>query len=65
MAPRPLSLRFAEKGTSAMTCAIETYNKPSYEYREETFSLLAINAWELLLKARWSCPYPTGQAAGC
>lgn len=31
---------------------MEVYNKPSFRYREETFALLAINAWELLLKAR-------------
>ncbi|MES1942448.1 hypothetical protein T5B8_19518 [Salinisphaera sp. T5B8] len=35
-----------------MVAAIEVYNKPSFSYREETFSILAINAWELLLKAR-------------
>ena len=35
-----------------MVAAIEAYNKPSFSYREETFSILAINAWELLLKAR-------------
>lgn len=34
-----------------MTAAIEVYNKPKFEYREETFSILAVNAWELLLKA--------------
>jgi Protein of unknown function (DUF3644)/EC042_2821-lke REase len=52
MSPRPLHLRFVDKASAAMTSAIEIYNKPSYDYREETFSLLAINAWELLLKAR-------------
>lgn len=36
-----------------MLAAIEVYNKPTFEYREETFSILAINAWELLLKARY------------
>lgn len=35
-----------------MIASIEVYNKPSFAYREETFSILAINAWELLLKAR-------------
>lgn len=35
-----------------MLAAIETYNKPNFFYREETFSILAINSWELLLKAR-------------
>ena len=36
-----------------MLSAIEVYNKPDFKYREETFSVLAINAWELLLKAKW------------
>lgn len=36
-----------------MVSAIEAYNKPDFKYREETFSILAINAWELLLKAKW------------
>lgn len=35
-----------------MMSAIEVYNKPNFEYREETFSILIINAWELLLKSR-------------
>ncbi|CAG5083809.1 hypothetical protein CRYO30217_02296 [Parvicella tangerina] len=35
-----------------MLSAIEIYNKPDFKYREETFSILAINAWELLFKAR-------------
>lgn len=35
-----------------MLSAIEVYNKPSFMYREDTFAVLAINAWELLLKAR-------------
>lgn len=36
-----------------MVSAIEIYNKPDFKYREETFAILAINAWELLLKAKW------------
>lgn len=36
-----------------MIAAIEIYNKPNFEYREETFSVLCVNAWELLIKARW------------
>lgn len=36
-----------------MISAIEVYNKPDFKYREETFAILAINAWELLLKAKW------------
>ncbi len=48
----PLSAKFVEKAEAALVAAIEIYNKPSFHYREETFSLLAINAWELLLKAQ-------------
>ena len=33
--------------------AIEIYNKPDFQYRGETFCILAINGWELLLKAKW------------
>lgn len=41
-----------DKSYSAMISAIEIYNKPLFDYREETFAILAINSWELLLKAR-------------
>jgi len=41
-----------EKSIAAMLSAIEIYNKPDFKYREETFSVLCINSWELLLKAR-------------
>lgn len=40
------------KSTAAAVSAIEIYNKPDFKYREETFSILMINAWELLLKAK-------------
>jgi len=40
-----------EKSISSMLSAIEIYNKPNFTYREETFAILAINAWELLFKA--------------
>lgn len=36
-----------------MAAAIEIYNKPGIPYRNESFTILAINGWELLLKARW------------
>jgi hypothetical protein len=35
-----------------MVAALEVYNKPLFSHREESFSILAVNAWELLLKAR-------------
>jgi len=47
------SKELVEKAVAAMVSAIEIYNKPDFKYREETFAILAINAWELLVKARW------------
>lgn len=41
-----------EKSIAAMLSAIEIYNKPDFKYREETFSVLCITSWELLLKAK-------------
>jgi uncharacterized protein DUF3644 len=41
-----------DKSIDAMMAAIEIYNKPSFGYREEAFSILVVNAWELLLKGR-------------
>lgn len=46
------SRQLLEKAKSALISAIEIYNKPDFPYREETFSILALNAWELLLKAK-------------
>jgi hypothetical protein len=40
------------KAEAALIASIEVYNKPDIKYREETFSILALNAWELLLKAK-------------
>lgn len=37
---------------SAALSSIEIYNKPDFRYREEIFTILNINAWELLLKAK-------------
>ena len=42
-----------EKAVAATVSAVEIYNKPNFLYRSETFSILAINGWELLLKAKW------------
>lgn len=36
---------------AAMLAAIEIYNKPQIEYRDECFVILLVNAWELLLKS--------------
>lgn len=48
-----LSSELAQKSVQAAIAAIEVYNKPNFLYREESFSLLMSNAWELLLKAKW------------
>ena len=47
------SSELLDKSTSAMIAAIEIYNKPDFLYRGETFSILAINSWELLFKAKY------------
>ncbi|MCA9439943.1 MAG: DUF3644 domain-containing protein [Candidatus Omnitrophica bacterium] len=47
-----ISLRFVEKAEAAMVASVEIFNKPSFGYKEETFALLMINAWELLLKGK-------------
>ena len=36
---------------SAMMAAIEIYNKPLFDYRDECTVILLLNSWELLLKA--------------
>lgn len=41
------------RSISAMLAGIEIYNKPLFPYRVESFTMLAINAWELLFKAKW------------
>lgn len=50
--PKSRSATLVDKSEAAMIAAIEIYNKPDYRYRDETFSILALNAWELLLKAK-------------
>lgn len=41
-----------EKSQQAAISAIEIYNKPDFKYREESFCILMVNAWEILLKAK-------------
>ena len=41
-----------DKSISAMFATIEVYNKPTFEYREDAYSILAVNVWELLLNVR-------------
>lgn len=52
MARPSLSTRMARSAISALVAAVEIYNKPTVEYREQTFAVLLVNAWEVLLKAR-------------
>lgn len=50
--PKSRAHTLAAKAVSAATAAIEIYNKPNFAYREESFAILMLNAWELLMKAR-------------
>jgi hypothetical protein len=52
MAQPQRSDKLFQKAESALLAAIEIYNKPDFRYREETFSILMLNAWELLFKAK-------------
>ena len=52
MARPKREITMARCAAAALLAAIEVYNKPTVEYREQTFALLATNAWEVLLKAR-------------
>ena len=47
------SKELLDRAVAATVAAIEIYNKPDFLYREEAFAVLAINGWELLLKAKW------------
>ncbi|MEM2111576.1 MAG: DUF3644 domain-containing protein [Candidatus Bathyarchaeia archaeon] len=47
------SKELLDRAIAAMVSAIEVYNKPDFPYRGESFTILATNAWELLLKAKW------------
>lgn len=47
-----LSSKLVDKSTHAAVAAIEVYNKPDFKYREESFCILMVNAWELLVKAK-------------
>ncbi len=43
--------RLMGNAKAAIIAAIEIYNKPRFDYRDECFVILLLNAWELLLKA--------------
>lgn len=42
------SKELIDKAIAATVSMIEVYNKPGFQYRAETFCILAINGWELL-----------------
>ena len=65
MAKSPRSVKLYRKAEAALISAIEAYNKPDFKYREETFSILALNAWELLLKAKHPCGEAKKIGTGC
>jgi hypothetical protein len=52
MARLSRSARLLQSAEAALISSIEIYNKPAFAYREETFSILALNAWELMLKSK-------------
>ena len=43
--------RLLGNAKAAIIGAVEIYNKPAFEYRDECFVILLLNAWELALKA--------------
>lgn len=43
--------KLCDNSRAAMLAAIEIYNKPRTTYREQIVTVLAVNAWELVLKA--------------
>lgn len=47
------SKQLVDRAIAAMVAAIELYNKPGFPYRAESFAVLSVHAWELLLKAKW------------
>ena len=47
-----LSSRLAKKSLNATLSALEIYNKPDSKYREESFCILMINAYEILFKSK-------------
>ena len=51
MRVNPLYRSLLDKSIDSMLYAIEIYNKPDFNYREESFAILSVNSWELLLKA--------------
>ncbi len=49
---RKLTKNLLDKSKGAFILSVELYNKPTITYRNESFSMLFTNGWELLLKAK-------------
>lgn len=49
-APYVSHVRLFDNAHAAMLSAIELFNKPRIEYRNEVTAILVTNAWELALK---------------
>jgi hypothetical protein len=47
-----ISDKLIEISLHAALSSIEIYNKPDFRYREQIFTILNVNSWELLLKAK-------------
>ncbi|MCX6924089.1 MAG: hypothetical protein NT154_12900 [Verrucomicrobia bacterium] len=45
MARPTRSEKLVKNAEDAFLAAIEVYNKPTFTYSEETFAILALNAW--------------------
>lgn len=43
--------KLVERSLDAFTLALEVYNRPSMKNRVEAFTIMMVNAWELLLKS--------------
>lgn len=52
MSKPKISERLAVKSLNAAKSAIELFNKPTFDYKDEAFVILMANAWELLVKAK-------------
>lgn len=52
MARPKRELVMARCAREALLAAVEIYNKPTVQYREQTATFLLVNAWEVLIKAR-------------
>lgn len=48
---KPITESLIENSKSAILACVELHNKPTFPYRYEVCTILAINGWELLMKA--------------